>query len=749
MPIPDQYKRDPMLPQASMFRSSRAPQPQAALPAPAPAPGATYSEMVDMLMAADAAGDTEAATMLTQAIDEGNYTESQNDLVSGGMGFSQGATLGFGDEIAAGVRGMVEQKVDPYMFALAQKYLGGAADTSKWFGEGENVEAWKGKSFSELVDMREKEFWEGKDFSQRYEDALGSGRGMLETARREDPLATFGGEMLGAAGLTAAPATALAKGGLIKGLGKLTGLGITEGGAAGYGYSEGDPLQAAYIDEAPTEEVMAEVQRAAVDAGITASLGGGLSLLMPLGATAARAVTRFFAKPFTKGVRAKEEARKEIAANIAEDLETGNMTIQQAQREIDATPGMTAADIGPAMQDMAEKVANTPYEGSRLLRTWLEGRNKEQWARMNPRIAEAVSGSRKDTFAKAERELMATMKEKADRLYTAAHGIPVRITTPMKATMDQPAFKQALETANVLRSLDGKDALPEIKAGQMMSTKEIDQVIQGMDDVVTQAFKDQPAVARALKPIRNDFRDAVYEQNPALKQARTEWAGDKANEEAMQSGLKIFNADSDMVEEQIRDMSAAELQHFKLGALRGITRKLGNKAYTADVTKGLFDKPNAQATLELAFGGKKKFQEFMDYVAQEQKMFETFKKAVGNSSSARRLAQQHVSAGGKFAALLGYGAGMSTGTGMPPSISGYLARKGYEAVAPAGIQNAAGRNLSQNQADMLMSGNLEALMRPNTVGGLLDTGIPTTSAVGTTGLIGSGGPQPGTEYGEF
>jgi hypothetical protein len=48
-----------------------------------------------------------------------------------------------------------------------------------------------------------------------------------------------------------------------------------------------------------------------------------------------------------------------------------------------------------------------------------------------------------------------------------------------------------------------------------------------------------------------------------------------------------------------------------------------------------------------------------------------------------------------------------------------------------------------------MSSNLEKLMRPNTVGGLLDTGIPTTGAVGATGLIGTGAPQQGTQYGEF
>jgi hypothetical protein len=204
-----------------------------------------------------------------------------------------------------------------------------------------------------------------------------------------------------------------------------------------------------------------------------------------------------------------------------------------------------------------------------------------------------------------------------------------------------------------------------------------------------------------------------------------------------------------MVEEQIRNMSASELQFFKLGALRAITRKLGNKTDTSDLTKGLFDKPNMRATLELAFGGKQKFQEFMDFIAQEQKMFQTFKQAVGNSSSARRLAQQGVSTGGKLAALIGYGTAMSTGVKMPPSIGSYLTRKAYESVVPTGIQNQAGRNLSQNQADMLMSSNLEKLMRPNTVGGLLDTGIPTTGAVATTGLIGTGAPQQGTQYGEF
>lgn len=714
------------MPKVETTMAPQQPQPREA------GPTWTYGDLEAGLRKAHAAGDTENAAQFAEAIRSGNYKESQNDLVSMGLGFSQGATLGGGDEAAAAIRAAIEHKIDPYMYALGQKFLGGEEG---YIGESSLGE---GKTFGELVDEREEMFWSGTTFGERYDAAKESGRRMLETARREDPALTFAGEMAGGVGLTAAPAAAIVRGSstMLRGFGKLTAAGTAEGGAAGYGYSEGDPVQAALDDDISEDEYAAEAQQAAVDTGIGLSIGGGTSVLLPLSATIARSVGRLLAKPFTKDVRLKEEARQKVAAAIAEDLEAGGITLRQAQDEIDNAPGLIVADLGAAMRELTETTAQMPYKGGRQLREFLEGRNKEQWSRMYPRLSFALTGNSKDTFAKAQRDLLVNMKRDANEAYGAIENDIVRMTPEMLTLMRLKPFKPALKNANDLRYLENMGPLAKkLKAGDQLTVKEMDQIVRGMDDVVTDAWKNRPAVAKALTEKRNEFRELLYDQSDGLRQARKAWAGDKLNEEAMAAGEKILREDADIAVEMVQAMSKSERINFKIGALRAIARRLGGKSDAADLTKGIFDRPNVRDAVRVAFGSKKKFNDFMDYVTSEQKRFDTFAKANLNSSTARRLAQQETQMGGKLAALFGYGAAMSTGMGLPPSIGGYLSRKGYEAAVPKGGAAQHANAMAQNQADMLMSGNLQSLMRPNTVGGLLDTGIPTTGAIGTGGLL--------------
>jgi hypothetical protein len=216
-------------------------------------------------------------------------------------------------------------------------------------------------------------------------------------------------------------------------------------------------------------------------------------------------------------------------------------------------------------------------------------------------------------------------------------------------------------------------------------------------------------------------------------------------------GTRILLDDADLTTDIIRGFdSESQRIAFLTGALRAFTRKLASKPETGDLGT-LFKSERARAALEVALGGRSKLNEFMQFVQGEQRMFDTFRAAVGNSATARRL-KQTPEVGGKLAALFGYTGALASGTGAPPAIVGYGARRAYEMIAPQGRAMAQERLTRGAQAPLLMgegAGVLDDLMRNKTLGGLLNTGVPQTTAAGTGGLLSTGLLNPDEQYGGF
>jgi len=693
---------------------------------------ATYEQLVKALQAADAAGAKEDARALAKAIHEGNYEESQNDAVSGALGLSQGVTFGFGDEISAAIRAGTEKWVAPLIFATANKL-----SPSKGL---ENV------PFGELYDTMQSTY--ADDYMDRYRRALGQNRQMLETARREDAGTTLAGELIGglASGGGLMGGTVKAGGGLVSTLARLGAQGTAMGAASGYGYSEGDPLAAL----AAGEDVVPEAVQAGQDAAIMGATGGALNMLTPAAGAVGKQIARFVSKPFTKQAVLNNEGKQAVVQAVKDDIAAGEITLDEAKRLLSETPGMTIADLGPSTRELAEEVSKMPVPASTQFRQWLKDRNKEQWHRVFPRLAQALTGKQEDNFGKATRELMSGMKMKAEKMYELAYASPVRITPEMRKLMKTPAGKAALKEGKLLLKEKGRDPKAVLKAkGGVVDTEDMDTILRAYDDVVNGLYRaGNSARAGAARENRDAFRELIYQQNPALRDARAMWASDKANEDAVELGLRIFSKDADISADLVRSMTDSEKAWFKIGALRATARKLGNKSDTADLTKGIFDRPNARDALRVAFGGKQKFDEFMDFIEREKKMFETFKESIGNSNTAKYLAQKSTQdTTSKLAALLGYGAAMSSGVGLPPSIGGYLARKATDATRK-NVMNSRMNMLTTAKVNALRGTDLDALMAPPRVEGLLGGNpVPTSAAALSGGLTAAGLLQPGLKYG--
>ena len=151
----------------------------------------------------------------------------------------------------------------------------------------------------------------------------------------------------------------------------------------------------------------------------------------------------------------------------------------------------------------------------------------------------------------------------------------------------------------------------------------------------------------------------------------------------------------------------------------------------------MFNSPAKREAARLAFGNKKGFDDFMRYVADEEKLFETYKAANLNSATAKRLAQlvSGSDTGSELAGIFGYTLGLKGG-GIAPAMVGHATKRGYQAIFnPRERARQRLQTMSEHQADLLMGDNLRAIMEPNTVYGLLGQGMPQSGAFLAGGAI--------------
>ncbi len=676
---------------------------------------ATRQQLEDGIVKAHNAGDFEAAREMGQMIKEGDYEEVSSPIASALQGIGAGATVGLADEMAAAIRAGAERYVNPAIYAMARKFA--------------PYEGQEDKSLSELYSEFQEEFY-GEPIGQRYREALASQREALETAREEDPWTTgiaeaVGGLGMGGVGLgraAAQPTLRAAAARVVPGAAAL-------GGAAGYGYSEGDPLSALMFGE--PGEWKQEMQEAATQAGTGVAFGAGLGAAAPVVGAGLRSIARVVTAPFTKNARLTNEAKRQINDALAEDIEMGHITNLETLKGEMRDLGLSVADAGPMTRQLTERLAQTPTRGGREIETFLTARNKDAYARLYPELSKAIGSD--DNFGPAYRRLMTDMADRANQAYEAAYDIPVRLNDEMQSIIANPEFRRAIRTANRIRRGKGMDPLPEtLETGQMMDTRELDYILRGMDDAVSTDFKTSPGVAREVtKPLRNRFRELLYDANPRLAEARAQYANDQLNEEAMQEGLKLFSPGVKQNLDNMREMSDAERTFFKIGALRAIVTKLGDKSDTSDFTKAVFDTPNKRAAMRIAFDSDEQFNLFERFVEGEQKKFNTFKAASGNSSTAKRIMQQDPGLFSRMAGLMGF-----AGTGS--LMVGALASRGARMAQPALAREGAQRQIANIQAPMLMSADpamIDQLQRGTSLGGLLSTGGQPSVGVGLGGLL--------------
>ena len=500
----------------------------------------------------------------------------------------QGVTLGWGDEISAATR-------------AGARYLTNA------------------------VGLTEPKPGEPTDFGGLYEDRLADIRATNARDASDAPVQTTVGELLGGAvtggaGAAAAPAMTMPRA-ILQG----AGVGGATGAVYGAGTANGD------MGDRLIGGATGLVGGAAVGGALPAVFGAASAAGQAIGAIRPR------------------NAERTANAKIAQALARDEMTPADLQRAYTAisTGGkvgdVTIADIaGPNVKGLVEGAANQPGAGRNWITRVLESRQASQLLRMT-RDLRSLAGTPQRAYAVAQ-DVMAARQTAARPLYQAAYAADLTQHPQVLQLVEQiaqtPDGQRALQYAERMALNEGRQLTPR-------TVQFVDDLKRGLDHLVnSETTRDMVGretvspLGRTVVGLRNQLLGAVDQAVPDYAAARNAWAGPSAYLDAIAEGKKIASMAPDEIQGWLSRASQSEQEAFRVGAITAIMDKLGGaKGTVPDVAQRLND-TNWQGRIAALMPDQRAASEWLSRFSLERDMSRTATQTLGNSATARRLAQQ-------------------------------------------------------------------------------------------------------------
>ncbi len=205
--------------------------------------------------------------------------------------------------------------------------------------------------------------------------------------------------------------------------------------------------------------------------------------------------------------------------------------------------------------------------------------------------------------------------------------VTVEVTDQLKRLFALPGFEEAVEQARNLAKFDGVE-IPSaddlIKGGRIdnLSLQELHYVKMGLDEVMGLGKRGQSKTSigrgteRKLKEARAEFVGIIDDASPqidgesAYKTARNKFAGDARLREAVEDGEGFFRMKPDELEARVGKMSDSEKEAFRIGVAQAVRNSVDSTADLADAGKKIFGNKKQRKLLRAAFPDDETFEAF-------------------------------------------------------------------------------------------------------------------------------------------
>ena len=475
--------------------------------------------------------------------------------------------------------------------------------------------------------------------------------------------------------MTAAPTATTAMG-----LGQRTAQ--AAGSGAGYGFISG-------LGASNENDAMDILNDAARSSLIGGTLGGVSQPTMSvLGAAGRQATARM--SPTAAGTYAQQKVAEALIRDRPENLASSALNMAQA-RLLKLGPEARIADVGgKSTRNLLDVQATLPGTTSEAVERAIRERQVGRAGRMMAGADEAL-GTQNAQFTQSI-DNFSNQRFAASRPYYAA--IDQSTATVNNSIFDALSKSKGVQgSAELLFSTKTGQVidLSKLKPGDSVPMNVLDSLKQSLYDTSMGLRKvGSNAQAEAYDKVRIQLVKQLEDQAPkrgnqsAYTLAMKTWAGPSQMMDAAEIGRKVMKGDILDIQQATKNLSASEIDAFRIGVLQGLREKTGTEAGQTSLLK-FYKEPSTQARLRAAFGGD--FKAFSSSVLAEEAL-KRFESAGRGSKTAAMLA------GGADldVAPLAQAAG-SVASGSPVGIVTAAANLARQTQTPEAVRNEIGKIL--------------------------------------------------------
>lgn len=479
------------------------------------------------------------------------------------------------------------------------------------------------------------------NIGEAYDQQLAFTRDQMEAAREAHPYMAPAAEITGALVTGKVPAGMVLKGGnLVSKAARGAGIGAVYGGVAGTGAAEGG----------------AESRLEGAKEG--AALGGTVGAFVPPAAYGAKQIYRL-TRAVTRGATApiRSLANKETfaAQKVAEAAKRDQMSMPRLEARLrvaqDIKPDSMLADVGGKnMHSLLRSAGNVPSEAREGLTRGLAKRQDQQLNRLRGDIGAAFGDPR--SFSDTVETLATTRKTNAKPLFDAAFATGTPWTVPLQNILQRPLMREFVARAERNAANRGEkfkaifaQQLPngKFKIARVPDTEalhrvklEIDQAIRGIKNRTETSLGN--VELRDLVRLKHEFMGTI--QNPRYKRALDQFAGDSAAMNAIDDGFESgLTMEPEAITKALKGLSQTEADLWRMGFARKIVNQLRDSGRAGTNRAEILYSPKYLDRMRAAFKDSPTGSGFMRKLNLERQMFRTKNAAEGNSTTAAQLAE--------------------------------------------------------------------------------------------------------------
>jgi hypothetical protein len=374
-----------------------------------------------------------------------------------------------------------------------------------------------------------------------------------------------------------------------------------------------------------------------------------------------------------------DSAVQTILRRWNQDVKGGGTTMTDALDLVQAANAkgipLTLGDLGDKnVERLAGNVYRSPGAAPTMMSQFLKARDKGALTRLDKTISDNLHGG--DTMHQTMKLLTAARSADSRPAYAALEGLENIWSPRLQEFLDNPRLEEGLKRGFALErdlalaegrefnptkwgvDLDQEGNVKLVKAPNMYV---LSVAKEGLDDMVAE---NRDAITGRLNKtgfVVDRLRQAYLKELDSLdtkgvyRAAREAWAGPSASMDAVKVGRSIFMQTPEEIADYMAKLSPANRDFVRIGTADLLRERIARANFNGDEAKQILKSEWVKEQLRPLFKSAKQFDDFIDSVSAETKMFDKSTTLTRGSQTAERVAEDTTGQAAGLASKMWYG----------------------------------------------------------------------------------------------